>query len=74
MLSLHFYKFRSEGCSTFYTYEQNPDKAFVYQQNQINFLFLPIFLKFTNSVHKKLSNKMKTHRQSIVSHTGLLHI
>lgn len=73
MLSLHFYKFRSEGCSTFYTYKQNPDKAFVYQQNQLNFLFLPIFLSL-QILYTKLSNKMKTHRQSIVSHGGLLHI
>lgn len=39
MLSLHFYKFLSEGCSTFFTYEQNPDKASVYQQTQIGSQF-----------------------------------
>lgn len=44
MLSLHFYKFWSEGCSTFFTYEQNPDKASIYQQTQIDSQFLPSFL------------------------------
>lgn len=31
-------------------------------------------LNFTNSVHKKLSNKIKTHRQGIASHCRLLYI
>lgn len=44
MLSLHFYKFSSEGCSTFFTYEQNPDKASVYQQTRIGSRFLPNIL------------------------------
>lgn len=64
MLSLHYYKFSSEGCNTFFTYEQNPDKASIYQQNPKS---TPVFtqysftsLNFTNSVHKKLSNKKKT--------------
>lgn len=41
MLSLQFYKFSSEGCSTFFTYEQNPDKASVYQQNPNRLPVLP---------------------------------
>ena len=63
MLFLHFYRFSSEGCCTFFTYEQNPDKASAYQQTPNR---LPVFnqysftsLNFTNSVHKKLSNKIK---------------
>lgn len=35
MLFLHFYKVRPEGYNSFYTYEQNPDKASVYQHTQI---------------------------------------
>jgi len=44
MLSLHLYKFWSEGCYTFYTYEQNPDKASVFQQTQIKSRFVPSIL------------------------------
>lgn len=61
MLSLHFCRFSSEGCSTCFTYEQNPDKASIYQQTRIESRFLPKYsftsLNFTNSVHKKLSKQ-----------------
>lgn len=44
MLSLHFYKVWSEGSNTFFTYEQSPDKASIYQQTQISSQFLPSIL------------------------------
>ena len=42
-LSLQLYKFSFGGCITLFTYEQNPDKASIYQQTRIDSRFHPIF-------------------------------
>lgn len=52
MLFLHFYKVRQEGYNSFYTYEQNPDKAFVFQHTQIVAQFFAQYFFYKSQLYK----------------------
>lgn len=88
--SSHYFLFKSFICSLYNSISSHQKVAvpslhmnkiqtrlLYINKTQIDSRCHPVFFyrsQLYNSVHKNLSNKIKTHRQGIVSHSGLLYI